>query len=79
MKLYVAMIRDRHSDPDAYVFSTPEAAVEYAKTCVQEYARHPESIEEEPIEGWLYHARYSSEGDAVWVLEKTLDAPEGQS
>lgn len=73
MKLYVAMIRERHSDTEAYVFSTPEAAVNYARSMVEAYARDPESVEERDIKGWLYYASFSGEGDAVWVLERTLD------
>lgn len=74
-KLYVVMINDRHTDPEPYVFSTPEAAIDYARSEAHEYARTPEGVEEEPIEGWLYYARYSGEGDSVWVIAKTLDDP----
>lgn len=75
MKLYVAMIADRHADPEPYVFSTPEAAIEYARTKAHEYARDAADVEESNIPTWLYHASYSPESDAVWVLEKELDTP----
>jgi hypothetical protein len=72
MKLYVVMIRERHSGTEAYIFSTPEAAIDYARSAAQA-AWTPEDVEEESIEGWLYCASFSGEGDATWVLERTLD------
>ena len=74
--IYVAMVKDRHCDPEPYVFTTPEAAIEYARSEAHEYARTPEDVEEETIDGWLYYARYSCEGDSVWVVGKVLDRPE---
>lgn len=84
MKLYVALVDDRHIDPTASVFSTAEAAIEYAR---RQYEDHrPDDLddeeladaeigEHEPHDGLLYHATYSTEGDAVWVYETTLDVP----
>jgi hypothetical protein len=71
MKVFVTMVDDTHTDPTAYVFTTPEAAVTYAKTVCREWARNAEDVEEEPIEGWLYYARYSPES-SVWTLETEL-------
>lgn len=45
-KLYVVMINDRHTDPEPYVFSTPEAAIDYARSEAHEYARTPEGVDE---------------------------------
>jgi len=74
--VYVVMIQDRHADPEPYVFSTAEAAIAYARQHALEYASSPDDVEEEPVDGWLYHARYSGESDSVWVIEKELwDAP----
>jgi hypothetical protein len=70
--VYVAMICDRHADPEPYVFTDAETAIAYAKREATEGARTPENIVEEPIQGWLYYARYSPEGDSVWVVEKHL-------
>lgn len=70
--VYVAMICDRHADPEPYVFTNPDAAIAFAKREAEEGARVLDNIVEEPIQGWLYHARYSPEGDAVWVVEKHL-------
>jgi hypothetical protein len=72
VRLYVVMTKERHSDAEAYVFSTPEAAVAYARSLVQAYARDPEAVEERQISNWLYYASFGG-GDAVWVLERTLD------
>jgi hypothetical protein len=71
MKVFVTMVDETHADPIAYVFTTPEAAVAYAKIVCQEWARSAEDIEEEPIGGWLYYARYSPES-SVWTFETEL-------
>jgi hypothetical protein len=71
MRVFVTMVNDTHAEPDPYVFTTPDAAIAYAKAVCQEYARRPEDIEEEPIQGWLYYARYSPES-SVWVLGREL-------
>ena len=73
MKIFVVMVNDRHCDPEPYLFGTAEAAIGYARTAATEYARTPGDVEETPVNGWLFHARYSAEGDSVWVLEKELD------
>lgn len=73
MKLFLAHCLDRHIDPVIRVFDTAEGAIAFAKKFIQEEARHPDQIEEEPVKGWLYHATYSSEGDHVYVTETTLN------
>jgi cell division protein YceG involved in septum cleavage len=73
MNVYVTMIEDRHSDPEPYVFSTAEAAIAYARACAREYAHSPDDVQETNVEGWLYSATYSVEGDSVRVVEKTID------
>lgn len=74
LTVYVAMIADRHADPEPYVFSTPEAAIAYARSQAAEFAHDPDDIDESHLpKGWLYHATYSVEGDSVWVIEKELD------
>ena len=70
--LYVAMIADRHTDPEPYLFETAEQAIAFAQAKAREGARTPDAVEESDIDGWLYHASYSQEGDAVWVLTKTV-------
>jgi len=76
VSVYVAMINDRHCDPEPYVFSTAEAAIGYARSTAMEYARSHGDFEEHispPPGGWLYYATYSVEGDSVWVVEKEVD------
>lgn len=72
-KVYVAMVNDRHFDPEVEVFSTPESAISCAKGWARAATTRAEGIKEEPVVGWLYHAYYSREGDSVWVVEKVLD------
>lgn len=75
MKLYVAITADRHTAPEPNVFTTAEAAIEFARNEALANARSEADIEEEPVEGRLFHARYSDEGDSVWVVQKELDTP----
>lgn len=69
--VYVVMWNDRHTDPTATLFATPEAAVEWGQATAREYDRHGDLDETltDPMRsgGWLYHATYSCEGDSVWV------------
>ncbi len=70
--VYVAMINDRHAEPEPVVFSTPEAAIDYARTWARNHDHHGD-FEESEVRGWLYHATYSVESDSVWVLERQVD------
>ena len=78
MTVYVAMIDDRHGDPEPFLFSSPDQAIAYARAQAMEYNHHEEGFKEHdpPPVGWLYYATYSTEGDSVWVLSKTVDDPE---
>jgi hypothetical protein len=71
MKIYIVMINDRHSDPEPYPFETAEAAIDFARNQARELCRHGEP-EETEIRGWLFHSRFSVEGDSVWVVAKEL-------
>lgn len=73
MKIYIAIVEDRHTDTEVYPFSTPEAAIQFAWSEAEKNARRMEDIEEETIDGWLYYACYSTEGDCVRVVAKDLD------
>lgn len=71
--VYVAMVNDRHTDPEPHVFTTAQAAIDYARATAHQNARPGLPVEYD-IDAWLYHASYSTEGDSVWVLETTMDA-----
>jgi hypothetical protein len=73
MKVYVAMICDRHSNPEPYLLSDAQAAIDFARDQANSLAYDPLVVEEEPIGGWLYHATYSGEGDSVWVIEREIE------
>lgn len=70
---YVAIVNERHSDTEPYLFITAEAAIAFARKEAAEYARTPEDVEESDIKGWLYYATWGNEGDCVWVIEKTFE------
>lgn len=73
MKVYLLIIEDRHIDVEVEVYLNKEKAINKAKMTAAiavEYS-HGE-IEEQQIEGWLYFARYSVEGDCIRVEEKRV-------
>lgn len=74
VKIYVAMVHERHSGTYPYPWSTAEAAKAYARGTAERYARYPDDIEEERIDEYLYYVRWSPEGDRAWVIEKELDS-----
>jgi len=73
MDIFIAICCDRHINEVVRVFTTPEAAIAYAKHFSRQKARSHKEIKEEDITGWLYYACYSSEGDSVRVEKGVLD------
>lgn len=82
MTVYVTMVKDRHVDTEAWLFSTPDKAIAYAKSVVaanQRSAVHVDpddasmSAEDLARAGWLFYAAYSPEGDCVWVVPTEID------
>ena len=73
MKLYVALCQDRYEDDLIKIFRKPERAIEFCKRFMEDNRSRHSEIEECEIDGWLYHATYSSEGDCVRVEEVELD------
>jgi len=76
--LFVVIIKDRHADTDAEVFTGSEDAIAYAKKIVEMYCRHMDDIEEGLNNamircGWIYYCRYSGEGSCVYVMKKMLN------
>ncbi len=82
MELYVVVVDDRHDDITARVFSKPEVAVDIARRHYEDTVPDDLTAAElrdsgigvEPVDGYLFHAVYSTEGDSVWVVPTTLDA-----
>jgi hypothetical protein len=71
-ELFVVMVNDRHTDNDAYPFSTEDAALDFARRTADGWL-----VEDpEPPDGWLYHAEHRTEGDSIWVVRKFLDEPD---
>lgn len=77
--LYVMVVNDRHTDPTPFVFSGREQAVDAARKHFGDRfdSRNADDDElgEQEIDGWLYYAKWSHEGDDVWVVERQLDGP----
>ena len=76
MKIYIVIIKDRHTDTTAHPFTDPGEAIDWARSKAKEYARQPEDYEEHDYgkdEGWLFYADYSCEGDHTRVVTTELD------
>jgi hypothetical protein len=71
--VYVALISDRHSDPEPEVFASADAAIQYAKDCAAKYSLDG-TYEQTDIPGWLFYATYSPESDSVRVQAKEVRA-----
>lgn len=61
--------------PSRSPFTTAEAAIAYARSAAQEYARDDAVITEEALGEWLFYASYA-EDSSVWVIEKDLGGGE---
>lgn len=83
MIIYCLMIEDTHTDTEARLFSTPEKALEAARSYLADFADCAAHVDpddatmtDEQLKraGWLFYACYSTEGDCVWVLPLEVDA-----
>lgn len=72
MTAYAVLINDRHADPDIELFVGPGRAIKHARMWAQEHATEPSDYEEVKVEGWVFFARYSPEGDWVRVTKHTV-------
>ena len=76
MRVYVAHLSDRHCDHQVKVFRKVKDSITHAEEWAKNGAEHNDCkvIEHRnPPDGWLYYARYSEEGDCVWVTEEELE------
>lgn len=71
--MYALIIKDRHTDVEVQLFHHLDNAIAAARAAVHELARHPEYIEEEAVDGYVYYCRYSTEGDSVHVEEVEIE------
>ena len=72
MKIYNVIIKDRHTDTTASPFLDKQESIAFARMKAKEYCSFPEDYKEETFAGWLFYARYSCEGDSVWVTEHEI-------
>lgn len=82
MNVYIAMVSDRHTEPEARVFSTSEKAIAFASSIIEENRASADKVDPKDAvglndimraAGWIFYACYSTEGDAVWVVKSELD------
>lgn len=72
MEIFIAVCNDRHIDIDVKVFTTVEAAIQYAKDFIQQNHTIGPVVEEQDND-WTYYATYGYEGDHVWVERGELE------
>jgi len=73
MEIFTAICEDRHVDTHVRVFDTLDKAITYAKKFIGNNTRHSEDIQKSDVDGWLYYATYSCEGDFVRVESSILN------
>jgi hypothetical protein len=78
--VYVALINDRHADPEVQVFADESDAIDYAVDQIPGSADVIEDVDEKDAEltdemkrdGWLLYMPYSGEGDYVQVMKREI-------
>ncbi len=72
MTVFVVIVEDRHTEPEAHIFSTLEKALDYAGGVADEYGY----VDDDPtvVPEWHYFRRLSGDGDCVWVTDTELDS-----
>ncbi len=76
-EVFAAVVNGRHCDPEPHVFSDKTAAIDWARReakCLCRGGDMEEWCEEQDVPGRLFSAKYSCEGDSVWVQAVTIDA-----
>lgn len=79
MRIYVVVVQDRHVDVDMKLFVARDAAIAFARATAKDNCRHAEDYLETNVEGWLFYARYSCEGDCVIVITRELEDAQGEA
>lgn len=76
MNVYVALCCYRHSDPVVKVFDNGQNAIDYARRFASDRARNSKSMDEQPVEGFLYYCCWSDEDEYVSVKMVELNNAE---
>lgn len=72
MKVYLAIVEDRHIDTEVEVFVDSHSAVSFAREVATNSCADPSEMYEEEIAEWLFYIVYSNEGDSVRVVEREV-------
>lgn len=70
---YVIILEDRHTDTEVAILEDKEKSIEIARKIAKENCSFKEDYKEEEIEGWIFYANYSCEGDSIRVIERELN------
>lgn len=70
---YIVIWEDRHRDVTVHPFSDKKIAISEARKAAKSVCIFPDDYEEEHIDGWLFYAQYSCEGDSVRVVETKIN------
>jgi hypothetical protein len=73
MKIFIAFVQDRHTDPELRAFHDKEDAKYWARHRFRQVVHRPQQIKEEDAEGYELYLRYMEEGDYAFVIESELE------
>ena len=75
--MYLAVVCDRHTDPEYRMSENKSKAVAWARDRFKEVVAYPEEIKENEIKGLYYQATYLEDGDHAYVTTvESLDVPD---
>lgn len=73
MKIYIATVVDRHTNPFAEIFTDLEKAKMWARDKAEKYSYYKEDIDEtETVDGWEFYIKYTCEGDYIFIVEQEV-------
>lgn len=73
MKVYAAIVEDRHVDTEVALFTDKFLAIDHARNAAKDLDHSGDQFDEIEMPGWVYYATFSCEGDFVRVEELELD------
>ena len=78
-KVYVVILEDRHLDVGVFVFSNKDKAIDWARIEARKCCHHEADYKETEVtsrmqlDGWVFAADYSCEGDCIRVVEREIE------
>ncbi len=71
-EIYLIIVEDRHIDVQVTPHTNKDTAIKAARVAAVLYCKGKDDYKEHDIDGWLFCAVYSPEGDRVRVISEEL-------